>query len=217
MLSTQESLNKILSLPVDQRDDRWQMDFFEYFKLAHVTISNPTPQVAYDSWPYLHVETRVDSTEPLSKVVDWLSTRGIGLLVNPNKDEPDYVFSYGMLWNFRERGQFLETALTLPPTDKFELQPGTKILSGPPHDSYLPGYVRGILKQFFVEQGILMPRILVMSTDKQHYDLCFSLDSLGLPPSTEHAGIAEAIQWFLPQHYSVVLTRETGLKGFVSL
>ncbi|MGE3974153.1 MAG: hypothetical protein AB7F59_06480 [Bdellovibrionales bacterium] len=216
MLNLQESLEKILTVPVDQRDDQWQSDFFEFFKKSNLTILDPTPQVAYDSWPYLHVVSRPDSTEPVTKVINWLSTRGIGMILNAEKQEPDYVFSYGMLWHFREKGQFLESS-TATPAQQFELQMGTKILSGPPHESYLPTYARNILKQFFQEQGILMPRILLMSTDKEHYDLCFSLDSLGLPPAHEHAGIAEAIQWFLPQHYSIVLTRETGLKGFTSL
>jgi len=216
MLSAQESLDKILTTPPVQRDDRWQIDFFEAFTKSNILISNPTPQVAYDSWPYLHVETSEEATEPVTQVIDWLSQRGIGMILNPQKDEPDYVFSFGMLWHFRERGLFFEEIKTTA-AEKFELQQGTKILSGPPHDSYLPQYVRKILKQFFVEQGILMPRILVMSTDKQHFDLCFSLDSLGLPPVTEHAGLAEALQWFLPPHYSIVLTRETGLKGFVEI
>jgi hypothetical protein len=217
MANTQEALDKILNTPVDLRDDQWQADFFETFKQSKIKISNPTPQVGYDSWPYLHVENHEDSTEPVAQVVEWLSKRGIGMLLNPHKAEPDYVFSYGMLWSFQEKGVFLEPTIKLDLPSQFELQQGTKILSGPPHDSFLPPYVRQILKQFFVEQGILVPRILVMSTDKAHFDLCFSLDSLGLPPAKEHAGIAEAIQWFLPPHYSLVLTRETGLKGFVSL
>ena len=33
----------------------------------------------------------------------------------------------------------------------------------------------------------------------------------------EHAGVAEAIAWFLPPHYSVVLVSETGLPDFISI
>lgn len=216
MNSISQSLDQLLSVSTDLRDDQWQSQFFERFVNSNIIVSNPTPQVAYDSWPYLHVESAPDATESSKKVIDWLSERGIGMILNAQKPEPDYVFTFGMLWHFREKGTFFEEVKTSPAA-QFELNPGTKILSGPPHDGYLPQYVRRILKQFFVEQGILMPRILVMSTDKQHYDLCFSLDSLGLPPVHEHAGIAEAIQWFLPPHYSLVLTRETGLKGFVEL
>ncbi|HWU44373.1 MAG TPA: hypothetical protein VN132_13070, partial [Bdellovibrio sp.] len=65
--------------------------------------------------------------------------------------------------------------------------------------------------------AVLRPRILVMSTDRKHYDLAFSLESLGNPPQKEHAGIAEAIGWFLPPHYSIVLVSEKGLPEFVEL
>jgi hypothetical protein len=61
------------------------------------------------------------------------------------------------------------------------------------------------------------PRILVMSTDRKHYDLAFSLESLGNPPTKEHQGIAEAITWFLPPHYSVVLVSEKDLPEFIAL
>jgi hypothetical protein len=40
---------------------------------------------------------------------------------------------------------------------------------------------------------------------------------LGNPPEREHEGIAEAIAWFLPNHYSVVLISEKGLPTFSAL
>jgi hypothetical protein len=40
---------------------------------------------------------------------------------------------------------------------------------------------------------------------------------LGNPPTKEHQGIAEAISWFLPPHYSIVLISETGLPPFAAL
>ena len=49
------------------------------------------------------------------------------------------------------------------------------------------------------------------------YDLCFSLESLGGPPNQEHSGIAKALSWFLPQHYSVALVKEEGLPSFFDL
>jgi len=89
--------------------------------------------------------------------------------------------------------------------------------AGPPSPQYLPQYVRNILKEFFRDQGVLMPKILVMSADRKHYDLAISLESLGNPPEKEHQGIAEALSWFLPPHYSIVLVSEKGLPSFVEL
>jgi hypothetical protein len=37
------------------------------------------------------------------------------------------------------------------------------------------------------------------------------------PPQSEHAGIAEAIAWFLPAHYTVALVSEKSIPGFQPL
>ena len=60
-------------------------------------------------------------------------------------------------------------------------------------------------------------QILIFSFDKKQYEFGISLESLGNPPETEHAGIAEAISWFLPPHYSIVLISEKGMPQFVDL
>ncbi|MBO9668012.1 MAG: hypothetical protein J7501_14515, partial [Bdellovibrio sp.] len=141
---------------------------------------------------------------------------GVGMAVNPDKNYPDYVFTYGMLWHFKETGLFYRTADEIP-SGTLELQGGQGLHSGEPTPQYLPQYVRQILKEFFRDQGILRPRILVMSTDRKHYDLAFSLESLSNPPEKEHQGIAEALSWFLPPHYSIVLVSEIGLPKFFDL
>ena len=57
----------------------------------------------------------------------------------------------------------------------------------------------------------------MISQDNIHFDLCFSLESLGNPPDNEHEGIAEALSWFLPTHYSIVLISEKSLPEFLPL
>src|SRR5690606_22017578 len=94
---------------------------------------------------------------------------------------------------------------------------GQKIAAGAPTEKYLPTYVRKIVREFLRDQNVLAPKILMLSPDGQHYDLAFSLESLGNPPATEHQGIAEALAWFLPPHYSLVLTSEQGLPDFIDL
>jgi hypothetical protein len=56
-----------------------------------------------------------------------------------------------------------------------------------------------------------------VSIDQKNYDLCFSLESFGNPPETEHKGLAEALSWFLPAHYSIALISEKLLPGFEAL
>ena len=60
-------------------------------------------------------------------------------------------------------------------------------------------------------------KVLVMSKDGEHFDLCFSLDSLDNPPVEEHKDICEAMAWFLPDNYSIMLIAEKGLPKFYKL
>src|SRR5690606_19086342 len=127
---------------------------------------------------------------------------------------PDFVLTYGMIWNFRETGRFVDESTGDVIPGRTEFLQGTKVLAGPPSDKYLPPYVRAIMREFFKQQGKAEVKILVLSEDQKHYDLCFSLESLGSPPRHEHHGILEAISWFLPAHHSLVLASEAGLPQF---
>jgi hypothetical protein len=195
------------------RDNEWERALFQALADGKLIVKQAEPQVGPDGWPYLYVETGPQASEPAARILEWLSSRGIGMVLNGGKDIPDYIFPYGMIWNFKERGEFV-TAAPPSPTGKMELKAGDQIVAGAPSSDYLPTYVRQILQQFLRSQGVKEPKILVISQDRRHYDLCFSIESLGSPPDHEHRGIAEALAWFLPQHYSLLLISEKGLPAF---
>ena len=209
-------LQELVNVPDEARDHQWETDFFRAITQGNLKLVHEAPQKGPDGWPYLLGEVTSDATEPANKIMQWLALKGVGLVINPRKDYPDYVFTYGMLWHFKETGLFYRTADEAP-VGTVELSKGQGLHAGPPTPSYLPQYVRNILKQFFLDQNVLRPRILVMSTDRKNYDLAFSLESLGNPPTKEHQGVLEAISWFLPPHYSIVLVSEIGLPAFSDL
>lgn len=217
------SLKEHLKTAEENRNQTWDEQFFKMFSEAQLNILSDDPQPGPDGWPYLMselsfekpaIEQKIDSAQ---KVIHWLSTRGIGLVVNPARTPyPDYVFSYGMIWSFRETGFFIKYNL-VEQTKNFTIDPQKGVLTGPPTEVYLPLYVRAIIKDFFRDQTVFDPRVLMISIDGKHYDLCFSLESVGSPVAEEHEGILEAISWFLPPHYSVALISEKGLPAFESL
>jgi hypothetical protein len=98
-----------------------------------------------------------------------------------------------------------------------EFNEGKKLLAGEPSNEYLPDYVRKVLRDFFRDQGLLQVKILMISENSGHYDLAFSTESLGNPPQNEMQGIGEAISWFLPPHYSILLASEKDLPEFIVL
>lgn len=206
-------LQDLLSVEAEKRDANWEDRFLTALTEGRLRLVTPDPQVGPDGWPYLLAELTPNGPEPAQRVLQWLSERGIGLVVNPEKDYPDFVLSYGMIWSFRETGLFFRRDVN-PPDGQFEITLESIAHAGTPTPQFLPNYVRAILKQFFTDQGVFDPRILVISQDRVNYELAFSLESLGNPPQSEHAGIAEAISWFLPPHYSLVLISEKGLPPF---
>ncbi len=209
-------LDELVLVPDDSRNSSWENQFFQALALAKINLISQEPQVGPDNWPYLLAETGPEAQEPFAKLLDWLTERGIGLAINPRKEYPDYVFSYGMLWSFKQTGFFFKPVSENP--DKMvEFEPKSLVHAGPPTEDFLPGYVKKILRDFFRDQSILAPKILVISQDQVNYDLAISLDSLGHPPESEHEGIAEAIGWFLPPHYSILLINEQGMPPFFDL
>lgn len=209
-------LQELLKVPDKNRDQAWENQFFKAFSESNVKLLSQEPQNGPDGWPYLLVETTADATEPSQKIIQWLAEKGIGLVVNPEKEYPDYIFSYGMLWHFRQTGLFVKD---IPPPKEgfYEFDPEHIKHAGTPSEDYLPKHARGILREFFRDQGILKPQVLLISMDKVQYDLAFSLESLGDPVEEEHQGIAEAISWFLPPHYTLLLVSQDGLPPFSDL
>lgn len=230
-----ELLEKLLKVAIEERDQTWETDFLCTLANLMITLLNPEPQRGPDGWPYLLVSTDVFNEslinyqtksqsktqepvdiEKLPNILSWLSTRGIGLVVNPQKSAPDYVLTYGMIWNFRERGEFL-SKVTAIREGTIALSHGQEVLTLPASEAVFPTYVRSIVKQFFLDQGVFAPKILMVSFDKVNYDVCFSVESLKSPPQAEHSGIAEALAWFFPAHYTISLVSEKAISGFVAL
>lgn len=237
-MSNQNLIQNLLDVPVEERDEAWETAFLKALPETALRIVNDAPVEGVDGWPYLLVSTDIESSdqkaeldelksEPFLKVAQWVVTRGIGMVINPEKPIPDYVISYGMMWNLRERGEFFTHveksdvepgAKYDPKTEaKVELRHGQQVYAGPPSNHYLPQDVRSILREFLKQQKVLNPKVLMISHDQKEWDLAFSLESLGNVRNREQAGIAEAISWFLPGHYSVVLMKESALPGFVEL
>lgn len=212
------SLQSVLDAPEEARNQKWEVDFFTAFVDDNVHLVHPDPKPGPDKWPYMMAQTTTTSypAEPVKKLLHWLHDKGIGLVINADKRLPDYVFTYGMIWNFQETGKFISDFTSLAET-KLELDTNQNYYYGYPSQSFLPTYVRKILKEFFLQQGIISPKVVLLSKNETDFDLCFSLESLGTPPPKEHEGILEAISWFLPSHYRLCLISEKNLPTFQAI
>lgn len=221
---TEIKFDELLNVKQVLRDEKWEENFLQILPNQKLVLINDQPQNGPDGWPYLL--TKIETADLKSPVESesflnlnsWLSEKGIGLVINPQKNYPDYVFTYGMLWYFKFNGKFLEKNASISKENLDNpLDLSAQHWSGDPSESFLPTSVRKILKQFFMDQGVLDLKVGMLSSDQTNFDLCFSIESLGNPPKKEWKGILEAISWFLPAHYSLRLLSEKQFKIFKSL
>lgn len=205
--------NQLIQQPEALRNEEWESDFLTQFVQLKVQLDGDQAKAGPDGWPYLHVRTTGEGAEPVMQVIQWLAAKGIGLVVNAHKMVPDYVFTYGMLWNFAETGRFADPAGARA-TGQADYT-GKKMIFGPPTEKYLPPYVRTVLRDFLRAQGFVQPRILVATTaDYLETDLLLSIESIGGLAATEQRRFAEMLGWFLPLHYSLILAGEKDLPPF---
>lgn len=211
-------LDQLLQRPEAQRDEAWEQAFFKAVVPSKVQMLADQAQSGPDGWPYLLLKTGGEqATEPFSRILDWASGRGVGIALNTHKMMPDYVFTYGMIWNFVLTGYFVSPQKAAA-AGQVEFTNKAGLLVGEPSPQYLPPQVRSVLRDFLNAQGFAKPRVVVItSQDYATTDLMFSVESLNNLKPAHHRTFAEALSWFLPQHYSLVLGSEEDLGGFVDL
>lgn len=221
----QKKFVEFLNTPSAQREERWEKDFLDQFPYCKFTLVSDVPQAGPDNFPYMFIEITEDSETPIFQLINWIYKAGVGLAVNPKKQFPDYVLTYGMIWNFIKTGQFYSdlTPHVHGPNCNHEhdnqvsITPGSTFYVGEPSKDFLPENVRLILKEFLKQQGVMAPKILMLSQDQKNFDLCFSAESFGSPDEKEYEGILQALSWFLPSHYSLAMVSENGLPAFFEL
>ncbi len=229
----QKKFLEFLKTPHEKRDHHWEELFLRDFPKCSLTLVSEIPQVGPDQFPYMIVETKEDSSEPALNLLHWIAENGVGLAVNTAKKPfPDFVFTYGMIWNYVRTGNFLDNPLQRHDHEctcgnhnhqkkeevhSESLKEGTTLYTGSPSAGYLPDAIRVVLREFLKQQGIMAPKITMLSADKINFDLCFSVESLGSPQEKEHEGVLQAISWFLPAHYSLALVSEKNLPSFEEL
>lgn len=211
------NLDLLLQQPESKRDDQWERDFFGLITKAKVEVTQDQAKAGPDGWPYLLIKSGPQADQPFLQVLEWAATRGIGLALNTHKMLPDYVFTYGMLWNYAMNRQFVTVGPT-PKTGDVTIAENEDMIIGAPSEEYLPMFVRKILREFLNAQGMKSPRVTVLSTqDYKVVDLLFSSESLNDLKPKDFRAMSEAISWFLPLHYNLIIGSERNLSGFVDL
>lgn len=200
-----QNLSNALSTNSELRNLNWEQEFLKTFVNSHIFLVEESVQIGPDGWPYLYLCTDIKqsykSEDQVPSVISWAYENGVGLVLNTHKEKPDYVFSYGMIWSFVHRGEFVNYTQPV-------FKENAEIYLSPVSQDLIPLKVLSFIKNYIQSAEVKRPRCALMTRDKIHYEFAVSIESVGNPPQSEHQGIAQGISWFLPMDMPVVLIYE---------
>lgn len=209
-------LNQLLAVKSSLRDYEWEQSFFTTLTGGRIRVLSQDPQSGPEGFPYLLTTSYGEKNEePFQRVAHWCADTGIGLVLNPSEDGEDYLFTFGMLWNYKFRGEFYSM---WSHDDKNASD--NKMVVRQITEAYWPEKPRKLFREFLIHQNILNGRVCLFSKSaSSDPELAISLESLGNPAQREHKGILEGFSWFFPRHYSLVLVSEAkiGTQHFVNV
>lgn len=200
-----KTLHELTLTKLGSRNQEWEQLFLDAFAKGQVFVTSEDVQIGPDGWPYLFVNTDLENGSGVKdsaiNVIQWAYQHGVGLVVNPQKEKPDYVFNFGMLWGYAHRGQFVSFFDDNYSDDE-------QVYLAKVTDDIIPKHAQHIIKEYIASAGVESPRAALITRNKVNYELAFAIESLNNPPSSEHQGIAKGISWFMPTDMPIVLLYE---------
>ena len=210
-------LTNLFKVAKENRDEAWNSEFLTHVAEASFACGNPQVIQGPDGFPYFQLETP-EPNKPFQCYVishmisDFILERGIGIVINAHKGQPDWVFSYGSLVNFSSQKEFYTAGTSLQLPEIETIRENKDVLIGQPSKAFLPMETRTILRQFIEQQGISDVKIALMSRkygDEVLQELVTNLTPRKIGEQL-YGGLQTHLKWFLPNHYSVVAMDDNG-------
>ncbi|GAB4579975.1 MAG: hypothetical protein Fur0022_27140 [Anaerolineales bacterium] len=200
----------LLATPDDQRGPEWVAQFYAH--IVDCSLTDDIPQVFFgpDHFPYFGLNTP-PADQPyqefcIRSVLEKLTEDGVGVAINREGLNAEWVFSYGDLLTLRMFGVFevSESDNVWEPNSGAK---GNQVLVSQPSEAFLPGYARKVIGTYMKKMmGIAEPRVFLLSrpgvTPPQ--ELVFSVFAEDFATPEIFQGALGALRWFLPRHYGLV-------------
>jgi hypothetical protein len=217
-LSKTKIIRELCDVPRTDRDENWKHLFMENISTASFRCGNPQIIKGPDGMSYFHLLLPELNKEFECFVIkniisDYLLSDGLGIAINADKDEPDWVFSYGDIVDFYLNGAFYTKKITNPftgiVTDVMIAENRVRI--GPPSETYLPQKSRKVIREFLESFG-LNPKICLVLWIDQGNQLTptFNIipEMFKRTDSESFQSFLTFLQWYFPRHYKVVCIQE---------
>jgi hypothetical protein len=208
-ISKVDKMIQLFKVPNPRRDINWRNDFYNTVIDASFAAGNPQLIIGPDGFPYFSIFTPQPNVPfdsfCICNLLDKLINDGIGIAINPNNINVDWIFSYGDLISYRYLGSFEVDQTKLPPQE-IHIPKGQAIVAGQPSEEYLPKIVRDNLRKFMETRlKIKHPGVfLFYKPGASRPDLVFSIFSDDYKNELMFRQIIKLISWYLPKHYPII-------------
>jgi len=194
---------QILSTPTSKRNTDWEKSFLKTFPTFDLYLKSDEPFQGPDAFSYMDVTTeKTPQKIKLEDFLAWCGHAGVGIVLNLKSNKtPDYVFNYGMIWNYLLRKTFINSDSKKTNIEDVKTLLVHKILEG-----YLPQYVRQNISDFLVANKIEGAKIgLISKGDNTPYEILWYFPKNQDLSEEDEKTLLESISWFLPLDYNVAM------------
>lgn len=215
---TQEVVD-LLAIDPSARDQTWLTSFYAAIPNASMESQEPQVILGPDNQAYFVLKTpKGGSFSPFSitHILDVCLQQGFGIVLNPQKGTPDFVFSYGQLWHFKETGELAELPLaTGMPDDNLDGQ----ILIASPSERIFPQYARSVLAKVLQTLNVAAPAIMMITDARGQRRLVFNFFPEDCTSDKDFATKMGFLNWYLPNsHGLTAISKKSNLaKDFRSI
>lgn len=153
-ISKTQIMLDLFAVAVEQRDDKWEKEFFENVQAASFACGTPQVTVGPDRFPYFALSTPEPYQAFESFCIrnlkdDLLLEKGIGIAINPKASSVEWVFSYGDIVNLHLNKEFYTETGNVEIENEETIKKDEKVLMAQPSESYLPKQTRKVIKKFY--------------------------------------------------------------------
>lgn len=221
-LSKTHILYELCKVPKVERDAAWNIKFLEQVTEASFACGSPQVIEGPDGFPYVQLNLPEPGKSFQCYVIkhmthDFLMERGFGVVINPGKGDPDWVFSYGDIVNHHLSGEFYTKSKDWHLTQEEVIKEKEEVLLGQPSETILPQQTRTVIREFMKRIGVPEVKLLLMHRRKPQgtlQELVFNRTPETFESTEQYTSVMKCISWFLPRHYTYVTVEESRFKEF---
>ncbi len=191
-------------LASSERSEGWRAAFYGAVVEASLCTKEEQVIVGPDGFPYfaLYSPERQKAFDSccVAQILEHCTERGLGIAINPDKPQPDWVFNYGSLWSLRSNGVFEM------PIGVAQAAAEREIMVGQPSDDFFPDWARVVLRGYLQRAGIAEPQALLL-VDPSLWPpeaLVFSVFPDDFPTPAAYEEVMHRLGWYLPNDHGIV-------------